>query len=124
MTFTIDYNARKNRIEVITNGITEENVNDYNEQFAEIMELVKPGFTGITDVRTSKSVLSPEVAALLAPTGEMVTVAGVAGWVYIADAPVWIMQMKRLFGKFAVHFKTREEAIAYLDSLTINTIYN
>ncbi|ULO07997.1 hypothetical protein H1230_03815 [Paenibacillus sp. 19GGS1-52] len=88
MTFTIDYNARKNRIEVITNGITEENANDYNEQFAEIMELVKPGFTGITDVRTSKSVLSPEVAALLAPTGEMVTVAGVAGWVYIANAPV------------------------------------
>lgn len=98
-------------------GLTESDVPAYIADFENALKQLKPGFTGVTDVTGSPTVLSPEVAAMLAPTGDSAIEAGVGGWVYVADSPVWKMQMKRLFGKFAVHYPTYQEADAYLSSL-------
>ncbi|WP_340024588.1 hypothetical protein MHI24_05600 [Paenibacillus sp. FSL K6-1096] len=117
MSYTMEVNAAKNQVVVKAYGLTESDVPSYINDFENALKQLKPGFTGVTDVTGSPTVLSPEVAAMLAPTGDRAVEAGVGGWAYVADSPVWKMQMKRLFGKFAVHFPTYEEADAYLNSL-------
>lgn len=118
MPYTMEVNVPKNQVVVKAFGLTEADVPSYIADFNNAMKKLKPGFTGVTDVTGSKSILTPEVAAMLAPTGEVAVAHGVGGWVYVADSPVWKMQMKRLFGNFAVHYPTYEEADAYLQSLT------
>ncbi|QQZ59627.1 hypothetical protein JI735_23840 [Paenibacillus sonchi] len=117
MPYTMDVNVEKNQVVVKAFGLTEADVPAYISDFEQAMKKLKPGFTGVTDVTESKTILTPEVAAMLAPTGDIAVAHGVGGWVYVADTPVWKMQMKRLFGKFAVHYPTYEEADAYLNSL-------
>ncbi|MEK4064691.1 MULTISPECIES: hypothetical protein [unclassified Paenibacillus] len=118
MPYTMEVNVQKNQVVVKAFGLTEEDVPSYISDFEKAMKQLKPGFTGVTDVSGSASVLSPEVAAKLAPTGDIAVANGVGGWVYVANSPVWKMQMKRLFGQFAVHYPTFEEADAYLQSLS------
>lgn len=117
MPFTMEVNTQKNQVVVKAMGLTEADVPSYISEFEKAMKQLKPGFTGITDVTGSPTILSPEVAAMLAPTGEMAVANGLGGWVYVANSPIWKMQMKRLFGSFAVHYPTYEEADAYLQSL-------
>ncbi|WP_151733894.1 hypothetical protein [Paenibacillus tengchongensis] len=117
MPYTMEVNVQKNQVVVKAFGLTEEDVPSYISDFEKAMNQLKPGFTGVTDVTGSPSILSPEVAAKLAPTGDLAVAKGVGGWVYVANSPVWKMQMKRLFGQFAVHYPTYEEADAYLQSL-------
>ncbi|ETT44240.1 MULTISPECIES: hypothetical protein [unclassified Paenibacillus] len=117
MSYTMEVNIAKNQVIVKAYGLTESDVPAYIADFENALKQLKPGFTGVTDVTGSPTVLAPEVAAMLAPTGDRAIEAGVGGWVYVADSPVWKMQMKRLFGKFAVHYPTYQEADAYLSSL-------
>ncbi|MFD1905472.1 hypothetical protein ACFSQ7_17640 [Paenibacillus rhizoplanae] len=70
-------------------GLTESDVPAYIADFENALKQLKPGFTGVTDVTGSPTVLSPEVAGMLAPTGDRAIEAGVGGWVYVADSPVW-----------------------------------
>ncbi|OKP94864.1 hypothetical protein [Paenibacillus sp. P46E] len=118
MPYTMEVNVAKNQVVVKAFGLTETDVPAYISDFEAAMKKLKPGFTGVTDVTESKSILTPEVAAMLAPTGDIAVAHGVGGWVYVANSPVWKMQMNRLFGKFAVHYPTYEEADAYLKSLS------
>jgi hypothetical protein len=118
MPFTISYNKAENHIDVKSFGLFAEDVPSYLKEFEEIMKVVRPGFTGTTDVTESASVLTPEVAAMLAPTGEMATKGGQVGWAYVTKNPVWKMQLKRIFGRdFADAYDTYEEARTYLKSL-------
>lgn len=123
MSYTMEVNVAKNQVIVRAYGLTEGDVPAYIADFENALKKLKPGFTGVTDVTGSPTVLSPEVAVLLAPTGDLAIAAGVGGWVYVADSPVWKMQMKRLFGKFAVHYPTYEEADAYLNGLSNQSIH-
>ncbi|WNS44365.1 hypothetical protein [Paenibacillus sp. MMS20-IR301] len=118
MSYTMEVNVAKNQVIVRAYGLTEGDVPGYIADFENALKKLQPGFTGVTDVTGSPTVLSPNVAAMLAPTGDLAVAAGVGGWVYVADSPVWKMQMKRLFGKFAVHYPTYEEADAYLTNLS------
>lgn len=117
MPYSMEVNVQKNQVVIKAFGLTEVDVPSYLSDFEKAMKQLKPGFTGVTDVTGSPSVLSPEVAAMLAPTGNIAVANGVGGWVYVASSPVWKMQMKRLFGNFAVHYSTYEEADAYLQTL-------
>lgn len=118
MSYTINYNQKENHIDVISIDFSAEDVPGYLKDFENIMKQVSPKFTGTTDVTDSKSVLSPEVAAMLAPTGEMASKAGQAGWAYVTKNPIWKMQLKRIFGRdFADAYDTYEEARTYLKSL-------
>jgi hypothetical protein len=118
MPYTMEVNVPKNQVVVKAFGLVESDVPSYIADFENALKKLKPGFTGVTDVTGSPTVLSPNVAAMLAPTGELAVGAGVGGWVYVADSTVWKMQMKRLFGSFAVHYPTYAEADAYLTSLS------
>lgn len=118
MPYTMNYNKKENHIDVVSIDFSAEDVTGYLKDFEEIMKQVSPKFTGTTDVTDSKSVLSPEVAAMLAPTGEMASKAGQAGWAYVTKNPIWKMQLKRIFGRdFADAYDTYEEARTYLKSL-------
>lgn len=118
MSYTIKYNKSENHIDVVSIDFSAEDVPGYLKDFENIMKLVSPKFTGTTDVTESASVLSPEVAAMLAPTGEMAKAAYQAGWAYVTKNPIWKMQLKRIFGRdFADAYDTYEEARTVLKKL-------
>jgi hypothetical protein len=118
MPYTINYNKKENHIDVISIDFSAEDAPGYLKDFENIMKQVSPKFTGTTDVTESKKVLTPEVAAMLAPTGSMASAAGQAGWAYVTNNPIWKMQLKRIFGRdFADAYESYEEARTHLKSL-------
>lgn len=112
--FQISYDTVKNRINVkIVGSITMDEVDTYNQEYKKVLEQVKPGFTGMTDLSEGK-LFTQEVAAALAPLGELSVQKGLSKWAYYTGSSITKMQMKRMFGDIVICFDKIEEAEAYL----------
>ncbi|NGM81739.1 hypothetical protein G5B47_04875 [Paenibacillus sp. 7124] len=117
--YTINYDEQRNLIIVVAERLDENAAAAYIKDFEEILKKVKPGFSGITDVRKAKSVLSQEVVALLSPTMQLAINRGLRmdkKWVYLSDSPLFTMQLNRMFRNQVEYKETYEEAYTYFSS--------
>lgn len=111
--YTINYDASLNRIIVKVNEITKENVQQYIDEYTKVLEKVKPGFTGLTDLSEGK-LFTPDVAADLGPLGELSVQKGLTKWAYYTGSAISKLQMRRMFGEVVESFEKMEEAESYL----------
>ncbi|KKO52114.1 hypothetical protein [Paenibacillus sp. DMB20] len=111
--YTINYDASMNRIIVKVNEITKENVQQYIDDYTKVLEKVKPGFTGLTDLSEGK-LFTPDVAADLGPLGELSVQKGLSKWAYYTGSAISKLQMRRMFGEVVESFEKMEEAESYL----------
>jgi len=119
MSFTIKYDAQKNRVYIKVQSVTEANAQEYIDEFTKVMGQVKPGFTGVTDV-TESPVLAFDITAKLAPTMEVAVAKGlsqVKKWAYVTDPgnAIYKLQWKRMFADQVQYCESLAEADAYLD---------
>lgn len=112
--YTINYDASRNRIVVKVKKITKENVQQYIADYTKILEQVKPGFTGLTDLSEGE-LFAPDVAAELAPLGALSVDKGLSKWAYYTGSAISKIQMKRMFGDVVQAFEKLEDAEAYLN---------
>jgi len=113
--FQISYDQAKNRVTVRVLSITMDEVESYKQEYSKVMEQVKPGFTGLTDLSEGK-LFTQDVALALAPLGELSVQKGLTKWAYYTGSAVSKMQMKRMFGDIVVSFEKLDEAEAYLNN--------
>ncbi|MCJ8012707.1 hypothetical protein MUG84_13295 [Paenibacillus sp. KQZ6P-2] len=113
--YTIHYDAAKNRVAVQVIEINKNNVNDYIAEMTELLENVKPGFTGIADMSEGK-LFTMEVADKLSHLGQLSVDHGMSKWAYFTGSTVSKMQMKRMFGDLVNSFNKLEDAEAFLDN--------
>lgn len=113
--FEMSYDQAKNRVTVKVLSITMEDVEKYIQEYTKLLDQVKPGFTGITDLSEGK-LFTQEVALALAPLGELSVQKGLTKWAYYTGSAVSKMQMKRMFGDIVVSFEKLDEAEAFLNS--------
>ncbi|TXK82604.1 hypothetical protein [Paenibacillus sp. N3.4] len=111
--FQITYDQVKNRVTVNVQSISMEEVESYLQEFKKVLTLVKPGFTGLTDLSGGK-LFTQEVAVALGPLGELCVQKGLTKWAYYTGSAVSKMQMKRMFGDIVVSFEKLEDAEAFL----------
>ncbi|MNI33751.1 hypothetical protein D3C73_877120 [compost metagenome] len=116
--FTLGYDAKKNRVHFVGDGIAMEDVPRYINELTEILKQVRPGFTGLTDL-TGCRLLTQEVVKELEPTNELAIKAGFSTtkkWAYVTDSTLFRLQMKRMFGDFVAYFESYAEAEEYLSN--------
>ncbi|MFD0958906.1 hypothetical protein [Paenibacillus chungangensis] len=113
--YSITYDTSKNRIIVKVTEITEDNVKQYYQDYVKVLDEVKPGFTGLTDL-CGNSMFSMYVAGELSPLGQMSVEKGLSKWAYYTGSAISKMQMKRMFGDVVESFEKLEDAEAFLDS--------
>ncbi|WP_152395365.1 hypothetical protein [Paenibacillus guangzhouensis] len=113
--FQISYDQAKNRVTVRVQSITMDEVETYKQEYSKVMDQVKPGFTGLTDLSEGK-LFTQDVALALAPLGELSVQKGLTKWAYYTGSAVSKMQMKRMFGDIVVSFEKLDEAEAYLNN--------
>jgi len=113
--FQISYDPAKNRVTVRVLSITMDEVETYKQEYSKVMDQVKPGFTGLTDLSEGK-LFTQDVALALAPLGELSVQKGLTKWAYYTGSAVSKMQMKRMFGDIVVSFEKLDEAEAYLNN--------
>lgn len=113
--YSINYDENKNRIVIKVTEITQENVKQYNQDYVKVLNKVKPGFTGLTDLSGGK-MFSMDVAGELSPLGQMSVEKGLTKWAYCTSSAISNMQMKRMFGDVVESFGKLEDAEAFLNS--------
>ncbi|MFD0620794.1 hypothetical protein ACFQZR_25395 [Paenibacillus sp. GCM10027629] len=113
--FEMSYDEAKNRITVKVQSITVEEVETYIQEYTKVLNQVKPGFTGLTDLSEGK-LFTQDVAMALAPLGELSVQKGLTKWAYYTGSVISKMQMKRMFGDIVVSFEKLDEAEAFLNS--------
>lgn len=113
--YQLNYDPALNRVTVTVTEITKENVQSYIDDFTKLLETVKPGFTGLTDLSQGK-LFTPDVATELGPLGELSVQKGLTKWAYYTGSAVSKLQMKRMFGDVVVSFEKLDDAEAYLRS--------
>ncbi|MCU6708253.1 hypothetical protein M6D81_05960 [Paenibacillus sp. J5C_2022] len=113
--YSINYDASKNRVIVKVTEITQDNVKQYFQDYIKVLNDVKPGFTGLTDLSGGK-LFSMDVAGELSPLGQMSVEKGLTKWAYYTGSAISKMQMKRMFGDVVESFEKLEDAEAFLDS--------
>jgi len=113
--FQISYDQAQNRVIVRVQSITMDEVETYKQEYSKVMDQVKPGFTGLTDLSEGK-LFTQDVALALAPLGELSVQKGLTKWAYYTGSAVSKMQMKRMFGDIVVSFEKLDEAEAYLNN--------
>jgi hypothetical protein len=111
--YSINYDAARNRITVKIHEINKENVQNYIEEYSKVLESVKPGFTGLTDLSEGK-LFSMDVAEQLSFLGELSVQKGLTKWAYYTGSAVSKLQMKRMFGEVVDSFEKLEDAEAFL----------
>lgn len=112
--YKIEYDNFKNRLYVKASMMTLEEALQYCKDFEAILNIVKPGFTGLTDLSEAK-LLSPEMESALVPLGELCVKKGLRKWLFYTDSALYKIQMKRMFGDIVVAFNKLEEVEEYLN---------